>query len=524
MTGFEVPHGFGPGDDGAAEAEEREVVSAEPGDMFAAAVRTAEVMVEYADRHRIYRHGGELVRLRDSSLRPIGRDVLALAVAQHLRFRGVRGERWVPDQVVAHLVDDQSWAPEVRALRRAPVVAGNGDVIVAPGYDPATGLLLAFDDEAWLGVEVPEKPTVEDAQRAADALRGLLVDVPFAQDEGASRANALAMLLTPAARELIADTVPFFVVTGNQAGTCKTGLARLTGYLLDGKEPTLSSPKGDEEETRKALFAAARDGTGPLVLDNVPNGATIRSASVARATTARVLSDRILGRSATAQLPNNLTLIATGNNIGVEGDLHRRTVPILLNWPGPGRPQDRTDFVLGHDITHHVRRHRARYLSAVLTLLRAWVVADRPAPPPSMRTMPAFVGWSRCIGGALGLVGETALLGNGDVMRQRDPEADAWYSLLSVARTLPWDGWKASDLRLALNAQADPDLPARWLDWSSTEKLGYLLRSKTNVIVEDPDPEEPGPHLRLRQRGYTHKTVRRWVVDVIERATDETGD
>ena len=91
-----------------------------------------------------------------------------------------------------------------------------------------------------------------------DVLEGF----PFA-DDGASKANAYAMFLTPIVRRAIVGNVPVALVDAPQAGTGKSLLAEIVALIHTGSDASMqpSPARGDESEWRKMLGAVLMNGS-----------------------------------------------------------------------------------------------------------------------------------------------------------------------------------------------------------------------------------------------------------------------
>ena len=90
----------------------------------------------------------------------------------------------------------------------SPVLRADGSILAERGYDEASRLY--YSTIAPINLAIPEL----SQQAAEEAIQWLidevLVDFPFVDD--ASRANALAALITPTLRPTIDGCVPFYVV------------------------------------------------------------------------------------------------------------------------------------------------------------------------------------------------------------------------------------------------------------------------------------------------------------------------
>lgn len=265
----------------------------------------------------------------------------------------------------------------------APALRPDGTVLDSPGYDEATGLLY---EPATPFPPMPARPTREDAIAAAARLLDLVIDFPFTGP--AHRAAWLAALLTVFARAAILGPVPLFLFEASTAGSGKTLLAELVGLIFAGRDLAVSELANDNEEVRKALTAILLEGDRVVLLDNA--GGVFGCPALDAILTSTTFKGRILGRTQrTPELPVSTVFMASGNNLVLKGDTHRRTVPCRLE-PAEERPEDRDQFKYP-DLKGHVRANRAGYVVDVLTVLKAHAVAGRPmADLPSLGSYEAW--------------------------------------------------------------------------------------------------------------------------------------
>jgi hypothetical protein len=143
-------------------------------------------------------------------------------------------------------------------------------------------------------------------------------------------------------------------------------------FASERKRKSRDAPADDEPETRKRLFAALREGARVLIWDNVRE--PLVCAALDAFLTAGTFSDRILGLSATASLPNRAQFIATGNNLRLTGDTCRRVFLARLDAKSE-KPYAR-DF--DRDPAQQIATARMQYVVAALTIIRAFIVTGRP--------------------------------------------------------------------------------------------------------------------------------------------------
>src|SRR5439155_1740787 len=241
-----------------------------------------------------------------------------------------------PTEVVQDILAAGAWPfPPLGAVAEVPVLRPAGSVFARPGYDLATRLV--YRPPAGLLVpDIPDDPTDAERADALEALLDVIRDFPFV--DAASRANTLALLLTPLLRPAIEGEVPLALIDKPKRGTGASLVAQVITGIALGTDTDLTTAPTDDEEWRKKILAALMAGATIMFFDNVEHPLT--SPSLAAALTSPDFTDRILQRSEIAKVPQRATWIATGNNIRVGGDLVRRCYWIRLD-AGVARPWQR---------------------------------------------------------------------------------------------------------------------------------------------------------------------------------------
>jgi hypothetical protein len=95
--------------------------------------------------------------------------------------------------------------PPLLGVTEVPVMRPDGSVLVEPGYDSVTSLYY-FPSPKLSLLPIPDKPTDSDVRTAIKSVLEPVYDFPF--DSEASRANAIATMLTPVLRPMIDGSVP----------------------------------------------------------------------------------------------------------------------------------------------------------------------------------------------------------------------------------------------------------------------------------------------------------------------------
>jgi hypothetical protein len=240
---------------------------------------------------------------------------------------------------------------------------------------------------------IPEAPTREDALRAAEELLRPVREFPFVHRD--DRAAWLAAVLTMVARPAIDGPVPAFGFSATTPGTGKSKLATIAGIIAHGHEPSVCAPPEGDREARKRLTALIAEGTAAVVWDNVAT--PFGGPSMAAALTATTWVDRELGASRTLSAPMRMVVLVTGQNLVTRGDCERRTLISVLESDSPN-PEER-DFE-DRTLEATVRASQPALLSAALTMLRAFVVAGRPAQAGA--PLGSYEAWSALVRDCIG--------------------------------------------------------------------------------------------------------------------------
>ena len=351
---------------------------------------------ELAQSRRHYQRGGLIVTIvtdpgtRETRVQDISPPALVRAlagVATWERF-DARAEDWTrtdpPARHSAVLFDSTSYhhLPVLSGLTRQPYLRQDGSLMTAAGFDPATGMFGVFDAREF---SVPQNPTRAEAEAALEALKDVLTEFSFARDIDLSA--ALAAILTAAVRPSLAHA-PMIHVRAHMVGSGKSYLCELITAFATPQRGTPTTFPGDDEECRKLLLAELLRAPAVIEFDNL-TGDLVAHKSLCTVLTSEHMSGRILGVSKTATVNTRALFLSSGNNVGPVQDMSRRCITIHLD-PGCEVPAARS--FARPDLVRDVLRERGRYVSAALTIVRAWIVAGRPKTP--CKSLAGFSDWS----------------------------------------------------------------------------------------------------------------------------------
>jgi len=363
--------------------------------------------------------------------------------------------------------------PVIHRVANAPFLRKDGSLCDTPGYDAATGTYLEIPED--LKLSVPDAPTRADVAAAVSFLLDEWVgDVLFATDE--DRTAFLALLITWVTRTWY-PVVPLCVFNGLDKGVGKGLCAELTSRVFTGHAPSLSGLSDQDEEQRKAVTSLLSGAPEVVFLDELH---TVGGKTLARLMTAPVWSDRILGRSVQAQLPNEAVWVSMGNQVVVQDDMIRRYFQIRLSSDQADPYARPVDGFRHPDIHGWTEDNRGRILSAVLTLVRAWIKGGKTRYRPNM-TLASFEGWQHVVEGVLRTAGRTNFLATlAESRAENDVTGSYWTEHLAWLHGKFADNrFTAKDVVTAAKDDTDYPSPPGADQDADARALGYVYRKAT---------------------------------------------
>lgn len=390
-----------------------------------------------------------------------------------------------------------------------PTMRHDGTILHKGGYDPTTRL-YHYRDPGLKPSYIPADPTKLDAERSIQTLNGLLDEFPFVSD--LDRSVALSALITPVIRGAL-TVAPLHAIKANTAGSGKSYLADVASAIATGRPCPVISVSTEDKETEARLTGMLLAATPLISLDNVNGelGGDLLCQAVERPT----VQVRRLGASDIFEIESRATFFATGNGLRIRGDMTRRTVLCNLD-AGVERPESRE---FHHSPVDDVLADRGLYIAAILTICRAYMVADRPG---LLRPLASFEQWSDLVRSALVWLGMPDPVLSIETTREDDPELTAlrdilvcWHAAMgSRELTIREVIETANRRKITFMGETDdlehPDLHDALLAVGSVRgnidagKLGRWMMAREGRIAEG---------LRLRRTGRdAHSKVARWRV------------
>lgn len=457
----------------------------------------------------LYRQGRFMVRVDDD-----GTDVLtADGFAGEVEKRMLTVKRSAKDEPVADLFPGAvakllvasphlcEHLRELAGITRVPLFREDGSLFDTEGYDPVTRYVLRPDER--VDFDVKTEPGGLDVAEAVRTVLTPIAGFPFVSE--ADRAAWIGMALTPMLRFIAPGPYKLGLIEAHQAGSGKSFLASMLAELHGGDViPNLPS---EDAELRKLVTSVLQAPSGVVVFDNVEG--RVASPTLAALLTTSTWSDRILGKSAKITLANDRLWVATGNNIVIDGDLARRVLRCVID---PAMPNPETRMFDFNPVTW-MRTHRGQYLSALGTLVQAWVVAGMPLADATGSD--SYAHWQRVVGGILGhagIEGTFDAIADRVVLGASDAE---WRTFLeAIHEYFGSRTWRMAEVVDAIASdKIDPELlpgglANKWTGWATpgfTKSLGRWAMNRDGKYVGD---------MRLRDAGtHSKQRVKVWAVD-----------
>jgi hypothetical protein len=341
--------------------------------------QTMEVMRKCND---VFEFGNNLVKVDETGFTELNDHSLVWWMGEHCQYyrrkptkngsNAFVDELCDPSLPVAKMISSigrQRRIPELRRIVNAPVLKPDGLFIDKPTFDKESGLLLSFDEDDV--VPIKEAPSIQDAIKAYDSIMNPFKLFPFV---GVEDATVMLTAVLSAVMRPVLNTCPGFGFDAPIQGSGKTLLAKCLHAIATGRRADVVPHVGgkEDEEIRKRVMALLISGAECVVWDNIMG--IFNSPSLAGLLTSENYTDRILGGSKNATVPNMALWLFTGNNLQLAGDMPRRVFRCRID-PAMSDPYAREfDF----DPESYCIEKRFGIIASAMTIIKAWMFAGRP--------------------------------------------------------------------------------------------------------------------------------------------------
>jgi hypothetical protein len=435
----------------------------------------------------LFQNGGALVRIAGTGvhtrIEALGETAMYGILARSANWHNVTEEAVTatpPSRDTARdmLVNPDPGLPPLDSVVRTPTFGKDAMLITTPGYHRSDALWM-FPDDSMDIPEVPAKPTREQIASARSLLVDeLLVDFPFVRDS--DRAHAIAAILLPFLRRMIAGLAPIHLIEAPTQGSGKGLLASLISIVSTGLAAEGRTVPENEDEVRKMITAELVTGRPIILLDNLSERRVLESPALASVVTLPYWTDRLLGESEMLHLRNNALWLMTGNNPRLSAELSRRCIRLRID-PRIDMPWLRCGF--RHPlITEWAQENRSALVHAALTLIQAWIAAGQPLHETRLGS---FEKWSEVMGGVLEVAGIPGFLGNlNELYEASDGDGQLWREFTGAW----WDAFRTTPKKVSDLTQfcEDRDLMQNVLGDGSTRsqqtRLGKALATKRDRV------------------------------------------
>ncbi len=345
-----------------------------------------------------------------------------------------------------------------------------------------------------------------------DEARALLLKIHrgFCFRDQQSITHALARVITPYCRGLMGWTArfPLWNFTANRPRAGKDYLAGITMLIYEGVTCEDAPLDGNSEETRKRITAANMAGRRMMHFANCQTH--IDDPVFIGAITSHVFSARNLGSTdarADLRLPNEIEFSISANvGLTYREDVEPRCRKIALFLEQEDANARDFEIKLLHQ---YVLRHRADLLSAIASLVGAWIDAGCPEGRTPFTSFPQ---WAATVGGIMTFhgLGDPCLPHVEDGSEVGGDRADrAMRALYALCHETYPDTWIEKQAVYQVVAQAEDNDDLSFFGGFSEEE-SKKTKTRIGMFLKKFDRRELGG-IRLELDRSTEKTQRQLV-------------
>ena len=518
------------------ELDPRPIIEHAPGKTHEQLPEICEVLGRL-DPCPVFQRGGSLVRIAHAperqvtegievpvgtaSIHPYRKTMLSLELSEHFQFgHYTENNDWKPtepfDRLVSAMLDAYGrWGPipVLRGISEGPILREDGILHTTAGYDPSTQLYV---EGGVPPIELPATISREDAVEALEIVLSPFREFPFV-DPQLGRACVLAYLLTLMLRPLI-PTAPLFIFSATTPGTGKGLLVELANMIVRGRDAAIMPPvrgKEGQEEMRKRLTSVIAHGISSLNIDNCsqPLGGDALNALL----TTTEWTDRQLGSNQVIKLAVCLTLAATGNNLGVRGDMVRRSILTQLDAQVE-RPEQRV--FEERDPVGTAQRRRVELLRALFMILKGYQQSG--CTDFRDERLGRFEEWSERVCHPIQWLGLPNPTDSQSLLRQEDPDFESLQALLTAWYGIHQSAWVSTkdlvgnhgdQFTHVAGQSAESNLEQALLevagnrDRVDTKRLGWYLKRNLGRVAGAFKLDREDKGARVGNHGHRYRVV-----------------
>lgn len=422
----------------------------EPDDLSVALLR------ELHNNDNVFSRGGRLCRITKYGIEDLNQYslLLALGKTRFLYGKCMRLQDWMLKAVLEDPRCDD-FVPVIDSVSRVPILKPDGTVQHTEGYCYRTQQYHLLDDEL-LAMYESKPPRREEAEEALHLLMRLVEETPF-EDKERNTSAWIAYVLSIFSRHLV-PRCPLFLFDGNEPGGGKTILMTMGGAIHSGKWGPVNNLPSSEEEFEKRIPGYFNRSEPFLLFDEVKH---LNGAGLKTILTSEIVEGRNLGQNKTFKAKNNKVLAATGNNVGMEGDMRRRTIRI-----GIMKPPTQVKYKI-RNIEQYVLDHRGELFDAAMCILRWGLTTKEPRAP--LEPFPSYEAFSQLVREPLVMLGmlDPYVAEDESVHTDADDTKEAVAAFVDALFALGTD-FKSTDIADHLNDDTGPLWAFRGLFWAKT--------------------------------------------------------
>ena len=376
-----------------SEAKNLPLITIYPGDI-PKIVDSVECIL--ADTNKFYVRGGAVVSLHrdentsDLEARIATRSSLVRTVSLLSTWEKKAFDTYIvcdpPNKYMDLLLDGQDFSRirHLKSIARQPFFRPSGGLVIEPGYDVESGVYCDFVKNAYKFDLNPQKV---DALKAVNELKKLLSEFSFAEE--VDLITAIAAIITGVVRQSL-RSAPLFHIKAPQIASGKSYLTDLIASFASPRLPSAYAYPTSDDECQKLLLAVLINSPAVVVFDNLTTD-LIPHNTMCSALTQEQLTGRILGSTKVATVGTQVLFLSSGNNVEPVQDMARRTVTIALD---PKIETPATKVYVGNPVKT-VRNQREHFVSLVLTIVQAWMVAGKPIS--NCKPVNGFDEWTKLV-------------------------------------------------------------------------------------------------------------------------------